>query len=79
MKKRIVSLILSLTVLLSINGVNFYNVSAAYENNISSFYFNGYFIPAYDGDHYEVVNNNDPNFTNAEKTKTAFEKIRCIR
>ena len=74
MKKRILSFILSLTVLLSINGVNFYNAAAAYENTISSFYFNGYFIPAYDGDHYEIVNNNDPNFTSSEKITTSFER-----
>lgn len=45
-----------------------------YETTIGECIYNEYYIPPYDGDPYEYVNNNDPNFLENEKIIFPFEK-----
>lgn len=78
MKNKIISLGLILSLVLSLVSFNSTAAFAAYQNSISAFTFEGYSIPAYDGDMYEVVNGNDPEFTAAEKTTVAFEKYSSL-
>lgn len=73
MKNKLISLGLILSLVLSLVSFNPAISFAAYQKTISAFTYDGYKIPAYDGDMYEVVNGNDPGFTAVEKTKNAFE------
>ncbi len=78
MKKRILSIALILTLVFSV--CNFVSVSvlAQYTTSIASFTYNGYKIPAYDGDAWETVNGSDPSFAKSEKTTTPFEKYSSL-
>ena len=46
---------------------------AEYRDTIAALSYNGYEIPAYDGDIYEVIENNEPHFTSAELTQNIYE------
>lgn len=78
MKKRILSLILGIAVALSVISAAPITSYAEYTTEIASFTYNDYTIPAYDGDHYEVVNGNDPNFTESEMVTEPFEKYSAL-
>lgn len=47
---------------------------AAYTSTIKAFTYNGYSIPAYDGDKYEVINSNKPKFKSSQLTQNIYEK-----
>ena len=78
MKKKIVSVALAIALLFGVCNFVAVDVSAQYTTNIASFSYNGYKIPAYDGDAWENVNGSDPNFTKSEKTTTPFEKYSSL-
>lgn len=46
---------------------------ADYKTDIEAFEYNGYSIPAYDGDSYETVNSNNPKFNDEEIQSDVFE------
>lgn len=78
MKKKIVSVALAIALLFGVCNFIAVDVSAQYTTNIAAFSYNGYKIPAYDGDAWENVNGSDPNFTKSEKTTTPFEKYSSL-
>ena len=78
MKKKIVSIALAIALLFGVCNFVSVSVSAQYTTNIAAFSYNGYKIPAYDGDAWENVNGSDPNFTKSEKTTTPFEKYSSL-
>lgn len=49
------------------------NVNAEYLSTVSSFKYNSYIIPSYDGDSCERINNNIPKFTSTDRAKATFE------
>lgn len=46
-------------------------LASGYETTVDAFTYNGYSIPAYDGDPSEIVNGNMPKFTDSEKVPKA--------
>lgn len=73
MRKKITNLLLASVLALGLSGVVTINAQAGYDSSIDAFTYEDYYIPAYDGDIYEVVNNNDPLFDDDEMVTTAFE------
>lgn len=55
-------------------GENTWRDLANYQTTIEAFEYNDYYIPSYDGDPFEYVNNNDPEFDHNEMTVFPFEK-----
>lgn len=51
---------------------------AAYTQTIAAFEYNGYLIPAYDGDIYEVINGNHPQFTASELNQTIYVRYGAL-
>ena len=77
MKRKITSLILTLTMAVTIVGSIPAATYAAYNPGIAGFTYEDYWIPSYDGDAYEIVNNNDPEFLPSEmvtKSKVNIHK-----
>lgn len=73
-KKKFISVISVLAVIFSAVFVFPSNAAAKYQTTIPAFTYGVFSIPAYDGDPYEIVNNNDPEFTKSEMVTTPFEK-----
>lgn len=73
-RNKLISLSLVLSLVVCLIGVNPEVTYAAYQKEVGAITYNGYKIPAYEGDFYEVVNGNDAKFTAAEKTTKAFEQ-----
>ena len=74
MSKKILSMFISLTLVLSIVGFNPTVSYAGYSTDIDAFTYDDFYIPAYDGDNYEYVNGSDPEFTAAEMVTKPFER-----
>lgn len=55
-------------------GDNIWRELENYETSIDACTYNNYYIPSYDGDPFEYVNNNDPVFEDSEMTIFPFEK-----
>lgn len=65
MKKFISAMLLTL----AMSVLSYSVVLASYTSTIDSFTYNGYYIPAYDGDVYEEINGNEPKFTSTQFTQ----------
>lgn len=74
MKKKLLNLLLVTAMAVGVSGFIPNEVEAGYDTEIQAFKYEDYYIPAYDGDIYEVVNNNDPLFDDDEMVTTAFEE-----
>ncbi|MGN0531400.1 MAG: DNA/RNA non-specific endonuclease [Eubacterium sp.] len=48
--------------------------AAQYDEGIDGFCYNGYNIPAYDGDSYEIINDGEPMFTSSQLTQDIYEE-----
>lgn len=70
---RKVSHCLALFVFLVVLGVSV-SAYAQYVDGIDAFQYNGYSIPKYDGDTYEVLNNGEPKFTSSQLTQDIYEQ-----
>ncbi len=71
-KQRIISL--SLAICMMITTAPSYNIFAGeYVSKIKAFSYNGYSIPEYDGDYYEIINDNQPKFTHSELNQNIYE------
>lgn len=73
MKNRIISIALSFIMVFTTLGVFPATSYAAYSSQIDSFIYDSYEIPAYDGDAYEIVNENDPEFSLTELVTESYE------
>lgn len=73
MKKRVCSLLISFVMVFTAVGTVPTIVFAGHNSGIGSFSFDGYIIPAYDGDAYEFVNGNDPEFGTTEFVNESYE------
>ena len=52
--------------------------AAVFTTKIAAFTYKGYNIPAYDGDLYEVINNNVPTFDSSELTQNIYERYGAL-
>lgn len=73
MKKRILSLMISSVMMMSLTCASPINVQASFDAGVDAISYGEYEIPAYDGDIYEVVNDNDPLFAEDELVTKPFE------
>lgn len=48
--------------------------AAQYDEGVDGFCYNGYSIPAYDGDSYEIINDGEPMFTSSQLTQDIYEE-----
>ncbi len=71
MKKKL-SAVLALLIVAITFSMPFY-AYAAYEDSIKAFSYGDYLIPAYDGDLYEILDNNEPHFKTDELTQDIYE------
>lgn len=70
--KRRISLILAV-LFLAMSFAYPFSVYAAFVDKISALTYNGYSIPEYDGDIYEVINGNNPKFSSSDLTQSIYE------
>lgn len=73
MKKRLFSFLVAIITVFATVNVTPFASSANYTSSIGGFYYDEYYIPKYDGDIYETVNGNDPEFSLEEKVTTSYE------
>ncbi len=72
--KKSISLIVSLAVVLSVFAAAQTAYAGEYTETVEAFTYEGFEIPAYDGDLYEEINGNQPTFTQSELTQDIYEK-----
>ena len=76
MKKRTA---LALAVITAVLSVMFpISAYAQYKSGVDAFTYNGYVIPAYDGDISEVINSNEPAFDASELNQNIFESYGAL-
>lgn len=71
--KKLSSFILALILVISVFALPFGAFAANYTETVEAFSYNGYEIPAFDGDLYEEINGNVPKFTSSELNQTIEE------
>ena len=71
--KNILSLLFTLSIILTALAFPQSVLASEFKNTIEAFTYNGYSIPAYDGDLYEVINSNNPSFSSSELNQTIYE------
>lgn len=77
--KRFLSIFLSLVmVIISVVYTGIIALAGEYISKIEAFSYKGYDIPAYDGDLYEVINNNEPKFLESELNQRIYESYGAL-
>lgn len=76
--KRFISFIVSISVIVSALGVPMSVFASSFATTIGAFEYNGYCIPAYDGDAYEIINENSPEFTSSQLNQNIYEKYGAL-
>ena len=71
--KKLISVLTALSLLLTELCVPYCVFASVFTNTVNAFTYGEYAIPAYDGDYFEVVNNNEPSFTSAELNQNIYE------
>lgn len=71
--KKTIAVILALAVIAGVFALPACAYAAGYTDTVEAFIYEGYEIPEYDGDLYEVIGNNAPHFTDEELTQNIYE------
>lgn len=78
MKRKFTSIIIVLLMTFTLVGTFPVSSYAEYATSIEGFEYGEYLIPAYDGDMYEVINGNDPEFAASEIVADSYESYSAL-
>ena len=76
MRKKL-SVVLSMLIIVLSFSFPFY-AYAQYVDTVEGFTYNGYVIPSFDGDIYEVIENNEPHFNSQELNQNIYESYGAL-